>query len=80
MVGVVVAILIFPVFFALALPFGLIFGAVGGMPSGVVAVWPILLYYHDRFLIPCIPARWTRDLVRRGQAYVEFYSPPRSGR
>jgi hypothetical protein len=42
----------------------------------LVAAWPILLYYHDRFLISVIPSSWTVDLIRRAQAYADFYSDP----
>jgi hypothetical protein len=73
---VFMALLALPVFLALALLFGLVFGLVGGHASAFVAAWPILLYYHDRFLISVIPSSWTVDLIRRAQAYADFYSDP----
>jgi hypothetical protein len=33
-----------------------------------------LLYYHDRFPLSIIPSSWTVELIRRGQAYVDFHS------
>ena len=74
----IVAILVLPIFLAVAFLFGLPFGLVGGWASAFVSAWPILLYYHDRFLTPVIPPSWTVDLIRRAQAYVDFHSDPNS--
>jgi hypothetical protein len=76
LLDVIVALLVLPFFLAVALLFGFVFGLVGGGASAFVAAWPILLYYHDRFLIPVIPSSWTVDLIRRAQAYADFHSDP----
>jgi hypothetical protein len=73
---VIMALLALPFFLAFAFLFGLVFGLVGGYASAFVAAWPILLYYHDRFLTSLIPSSWTVDLIRRGQAYADFHSDP----
>ena len=71
-VDVVVAVLALPMFLAVALLFGVAFGLVGGGASAMVAAWPILLFYHDRFLMMFVPPSWTDGIVRRIQAYVDF--------
>lgn len=73
---VVLALLFLPLFIALALLAGGVFMLVGGIASAVVAAWPIVLYYHDRFLLAVIPPSWTLNFIRRVQAYVDFHSDP----
>ena len=73
---IAVALLVLPFFLALALLFGLVFGLVGGGASAFVSAWPIICYYHDRFLLGVIPSSWTADLIRRAEACVKFYSDP----
>jgi hypothetical protein len=79
-IGVVVALLVLPIFLASALLFGLIFGLVGGGASALVAAWPILLFYHDRFLLAFVPPTWTIKLIRHVQAHVDFFSDPNKPR
>jgi hypothetical protein len=55
---IIVALVILPVFLGLALLFGVVFGLVGGGASAFVSAWPILVYYHDRFLTGVIPPAW----------------------
>lgn len=74
--AVAVSIIVLPVFLGLALLFGLPFLVVGGWAGGVVAAWPIFLYYHDRFLMPFVPPRYTAGLIGRVQAYVDFHVGP----
>jgi hypothetical protein len=71
LLDVILVLLVLPVVLAFAFLFGLVFGLVGGPASAFVAAWPILLYYHDRFLISVIPSSWTVDLIRRAQAYAK---------
>jgi hypothetical protein len=69
----VTALVALPFFLTIALVMGLLFGLLGGIPGGVIAAWPPLLYYHDRFLMGFIPPRWTRDGISRIEEYVRFY-------
>jgi hypothetical protein len=80
LISLILAILMLPIVLAVALLFALVFGAVGGGAGAVVAAWPILLYYHDRYLLAFIPASWTLRTVRRVQAYVDFHRDPNSQR
>jgi hypothetical protein len=80
MIDIVVALLVLPFFLTIALLLGLIFGLVGGWASAIVAAWPILLFYHDRYLLMFVPSNWTFGAIRRVQAYVDFYSDTDSPR
>ena len=70
------AVILAPLVLGLAIVFAIIFGLIGGTASAVVAAWPILLFYHDRYLITIIPLSWTADFIARIQEYVAFHDDP----
>jgi hypothetical protein len=80
--GIVVALLWLPIFLALALLLGLMFGLVGGGASALVAVWPLMLFYHDRFVLAVVPPHWRVGLIRQFGAHKPMWAsiPIRPGR
>ncbi|MGY3446263.1 MULTISPECIES: hypothetical protein [unclassified Bradyrhizobium] len=74
LLDIVIALLVLPVFLVAALLVAVVFGLVGGGASAFVSAWPVIEYYHDRFLLSVIPSSWTAGLIRRAEACVDFYS------
>src|SRR5262245_49069044 len=69
--GLAIAVLVVPFFFALALLAGFITWLRRGGPDVVFAMWQIMLYFYDRYLIVHVRPRWTYHAIKSMDAHWE---------
>jgi hypothetical protein len=76
LIDVAVAVIIAPFVLTIAMILAIVLGLIGGKAGAIVAAWPLLLWYHDRYLLTFIHPRWTASLIERVQEYVRFHDDP----